>query len=59
MRTNWLYQNKIKVILGMLTFIFLLGEAYMYSKFHSFSDKTYHALERGHKSMKREHKISP
>ncbi|AFQ15673.1 cell envelope-related transcriptional attenuator [Bacillus thuringiensis HD-771] len=31
----------------------------MYSKFHSFNDKTYHALERGHKSMKREHKISP
>ncbi|MEB4894598.1 LCP family protein [Bacillus thuringiensis] len=59
MRTNWLYRNKIKVILGMLTFIFLLGGAYMYSKFHSFNDKTYHALERGHKSMKREHKISP
>ncbi|TCW58265.1 LytR family transcriptional attenuator [Bacillus thuringiensis] len=59
MKKNWIYQNKIKVILGTLFFIFLLGGTYIYSQFYNFSDKTYRELERGRKSMKREHKISP
>ncbi|MGA4466882.1 LCP family protein [Bacillus bombysepticus] len=50
---------KIRVILGILFFIFLLGGTYIYSQFYNFSDKTYRELERGRKSMKREHKISP
>lgn len=56
---NWIYQNKIKVILGTLFFIFLLGGTYIYSQFYNFSDKTYRELERGRKSIKGEHKISP
>ncbi|MEK4745623.1 MULTISPECIES: hypothetical protein [unclassified Bacillus (in: firmicutes)] len=56
---NWIYQNKIKVILGTLFFIFLLGGTYIYSQFYNFSDKTYRELKRGRKSMKKEHKISP
>ncbi|HHT7174343.1 TPA: hypothetical protein ACTZ3H_005162 [Bacillus cereus] len=56
---NWIYPNKIKVILGTLFFIFLLGGTYIYSQFYNFSDKTYRELERGRKSIKREHKISP
>ncbi|MGD6985887.1 LCP family protein [Bacillus thuringiensis] len=59
MKKNWIYQNKIKVILGTLFFIFLLGAMYIYSQFNNFSDKTYSELARGSKSMKREHKISP
>ncbi|KAA6460500.1 LytR family transcriptional regulator [Bacillus cereus] len=59
MKKNWIFQNKIKVILGTLFFIFLLGAMYIYSQFNNFSDKTYSELARGSKSIKREHKISP
>ncbi|EEL70682.1 Transcriptional regulator, LytR [Bacillus mycoides] len=45
--------------MGTLFFISLLGGTYIYSQFYNFSDKTYRELERGRKSMKREHKISP
>ncbi|ABS21141.1 LCP family protein [Bacillus cytotoxicus] len=59
MKKKWVYQNKIKVILGMLTFILFLGGTYIYSKIQNFGERTYQELERGRKSMKREHKISP
>lgn len=56
MKKKWVYQNKIKVILGMLTFILFLGGTYIYSKIQNFGERTYQELERGRKSMKREHK---
>ncbi|MDF9612866.1 LCP family protein [Bacillus cereus] len=59
MKKNWIYQNKIKIFFGTLCFIFLLGGTYIYSQFYNFSDKTYRELERGRKSIKREHNISP
>ncbi|WP_130068833.1 LCP family protein [Bacillus albus] len=59
MKRNWLYQNKVKLCFCTL-FIFLLsGGIYIYSQINNFQDKTYRELERGRKSMKREHNISP
>ncbi|MBE7102713.1 LytR family transcriptional regulator [Bacillus cereus] len=59
MKKNWLYKNKIKLTFGSLFVFLLLGGTYIYSQFDSFNDKTYRELDRGRKSMKREHKISP
>lgn len=59
MKKNWIYQNKIRLVFLTLFVFLIVGGTYMYSQFNKFNDKTYRELERGRKSMKREHKISP